>query len=280
MTTPTHSQNLQWLTDLHLDVAPDWARRKFYKCLEASPAAVFLITGDISNARLLPLHLREIASAAGERPVYFTLGNHDFYGSSFARVDGMVAGICSNHRHLHHLDGKRLIGLGHDTVLIGHRGWCDGRTGWGEMSLARNPDFGAIEDFKGMSLSRAFQFLRALGLQSAEQLRKCLPYSLTCFNRVIVATHFPPALQAARFRGKPGDWLRQPFFCNSAMGQMLFRMSQQFPRQEILVLCGHTHSGISALITPNLTIRSGAARPGFPELGEILSLARREEPIP
>jgi 3',5'-cyclic-AMP phosphodiesterase len=276
----TPAKSLAWLTDLHLDAAPSWARRKFYKCLEASPAALFLITGDISNARLLPLHLREIAAAAGERPVYFCLGNHDFYGSSFARVDGIVAGICSNHRHLHHLDGKRLIDLGHDTVLIGHRGWCDGRTGWGEKSLAKNPDFLAIEDFKRMNRSRAFQFLRALGLQSASRLRSVLPYGLTCYNRVIVATHFPPALQAARFRGKPVDWLRQPFFCNSAVGQMLFRMSQQFPRQEILVLCGHTHSAVSAPITPNLTIRSGVARQGFPALGEIISLAHQKEPIP
>jgi len=189
----TPAKSLAWMTDLHLDVAPSWARRRFYKCLEASPAAVFLITGDISVARLLPLHLREIAAAAGERPVYFTLGNHDFYGSSFARVDGMVAGICSTHRHLHHLDGKRLIDLGHDTVLIGHRGWCDGRTGWGERSLAKNPDFGAIEDFKGLTRSQAFQFLRVLGFHSAERIRKCLPYALTCYNRVIIATTTIPA---------------------------------------------------------------------------------------
>lgn len=192
----------------------------------------------------------------------------------------MVSGICANHENLIHLDGTQVIDLGHDTALIGHRGWCDGRTGWGEKSLAANPDFFAIEDFKKLNRRCAFQTLRALGLQSAEKLRNRLPYALTCFNRVIVATHFPPALQAATYRGKPCDWLRQPFFCNSALGGMLLRMSQQFRRQEILVLCGHTHSGISALITPNLTVRSGAARPGFPVLGEILTLARREEPIP
>lgn len=54
---------------------------------------------------------------------------------------------------------------------------------------------------------------------------------------------------------------------------MLLRMSQQFPRQEILVLCNHTHSAATVRIIPNLTIRSGAARPGFPSLGETISLA-------
>jgi len=276
----TSTTTLAWITDLHLDAATSWARRKFYKALEASPAEAFVLTGDISTARLLPLHLREIAAAAGKRPVYFVLGNHDFYGSSFARVDRMVSGICANHENLIHLDGSQVIDLGHDTALVGHRGWCDGRTGWGEKSLAKNPDFFAIEDFKKLDRRRAFQLLRALGLQSAEKLRNRLPYSLTCYNRVIVATHFPPALQAARFRGKPCDWLRQPFFCNMAIGGMLFRMSHQFPRQEILVLCGHTHSAVTAPITSNLMIRSAASRPGFPNSGETISLNRREEPVP
>lgn len=261
------------MTDLHLDVAERRVRHKFHKCLERLPADAFVITGDISSARLLPLHLREIAQAAGQRRVFFSLGNHDFYGSSFARVESMVAGVCGAHSNLTHLNGTQVIDLGNNTALVGHRGWSDGRTGWGVKTLAKNPDFSAIKDFWGIDRTRAFQLLRALGLQSAFRLRSVLPYALTCHNRVIIATHFPPALQAAVFAGKPCDWLRQPFFCNSALGNMLLRMSQQFPRQEVLVLCGHTHSATKARITSNLTIRSGAARPGFPSLGETISLA-------
>ncbi len=273
----TLANSLAWLTDLHLDSATARTRRKFYERLATDPADALVITGDISNAQLLPLHLREIAQAAGKRRVFFTLGNHDFYGSSFARVESMAAGVCAAHSNLIHLDGTQVIDLGRDTALIGHRGWSDGRTGWGDKSLAQNPDFSAIEDFKGLSRSQAFQLLRALGLQSAEKLRNCLPYALTCFNRIIIATHFPPALQAAKYRGKPCDWLRQPFFCNTAVGNMLLRMAQQFPRQEILVLCGHTHSQVSVKITPNLAIRSGTARPGFPSAGEMISLASRKQ---
>jgi len=275
----TPASKLLWITDLHLDSATSLARWKFYRQIQSSSVEAFLITGDISKASLLPLHLRELAAAAGERAVYFTLGNHDFYGSSFSRVDGMVSGVCANHKNLIHLDGTQAIDLGHDTALVGHRGWCDGRTGWGEKSLARNPDFSAINDFQNLNRHCAFLLLRSLGMQSAFKLRSVLPYALTCYSQVLVATHFPPALQAATFRGKPCDWLRQPFFCNSSVGSMLVRMSEQYPQRKILVLCGHTHSATTVGISANLTIRSGAARPGFPCAGEIISLVPRIKPI-
>lgn len=268
-----HPLSLAWMTDLHLDQSPKFRTEALYREIKASPANSFVVTGDISNAKLLPLHLCELADAAGRKMIYFTLGNHDFYGSSFAETDNIVAGVCSSHQNLRHLDGNQMIPLDADTALIGHRGWSDGRAGWGKRSLAKNPDFRAISDFVNLNNEERFRLIFRLGLESAGHLRSLLPYALTCYQRVIVATHFPPVTQATHYNGTICDWLRQPFFCNLAVGGMILCIAKNFPRQDIIVLCGHTHSAVTVAISDNVTVHCGAARPGHPSVGKHISFA-------
>jgi hypothetical protein len=196
--------------------------------------------------------------------VSFVWGHHDFYGSTFAQVDSCVAGVCRSYANLRHLGAGEIIRLDSDTALIGHRGWGDGRMGWGVRTLARNPDFAAIGDFQGLDRKAAFKLIGRLGSQSALYLRGVLPYALTCYQHVIVSTHVPPMTHAALFDEKPCDWLRQPFYCNIAMGAFLQAISRAFAKKSITVLCGHTHSPACLQATPNLKIRVGGAKPGFP----------------
>jgi predicted phosphohydrolase len=260
----TETTGLLWLTDLHLDRADDQRRNELFESIRLSKAEAVVITGDISTARLLPLHLRELAAAASPKPVYFVLGNHDFFGSSIAVVDSVVSGVCREHANLHHLGQGEIIRLSSDTALVGHRGWADGRMGWGSRTLARNPDFAAIRDFKGLSKEDAFALLHKLGQDSSYYLRGLLPYALTCYDHVIVATHVPPFTKGACFTNKPCDWLRQPFYTNIAMGGFLLRQAQAFPSKQITVLAGHTHCAAEVRPLPNLTLKVGEARPGGP----------------
>jgi len=269
----TTAGELAWLTDLHLDATSDARREELYFHIRKSTAIRFLITGDISRASLLPRHLQELAWAAGNRAIYFTLGNHDFYGSSFRAVDQAVAAVCQNRTNLHHLNGSQVIRLDTDTALIGHRGWADGRMGWAERSYARNPDFEAIGDFSGLKPEEAFRLLRKLGSHSASCLRSRLPYALQCYRRVVIATHVPPFTDAARFNGKPCDWLRQPHYCNIALGAMILRVAERFPQKEILILSGHAHSEARVQIADNVTVLTAAARTGFPSAGRTLNFS-------
>jgi len=272
MNTRTVTPTLAWMSDLHLDAATQERRQRFFQQMRESLAEAFLITGDISKADMLSRHLRELAKAAEGRIIYFTLGNHDFYGSSIREVEKTVTGLCLTENNLRHLDGTQAISLDSETALIGHRGWADGRMGWAEKSFARNPDFKAIEDFRTLNRETAFRLLEKLGTESSSQLRRTLPYALTCYKRVILATHVPPFPEAARFRGRPCDWLRQPFFCNIALGAMLLRLSQNFPHREILVLSGHAHSASSVRVAKNVHVLTAHARTGFPEVGRIFSV--------
>lgn len=273
MGTTLQNTQILWLTDLHLDRAKPAQKEALYEEIQRSKADTVLITGDISTAKHLPLHLRELAAAASSRQVYFVLGNHDFYGSTFAHVDRCVAGVCGTHDNLYHLGGGEIFPLSADSALVGHRGWGDGRMGWGSRTLAHNPDFSAIKDFEGLSREQAFKLLLKLGLDSSFYLRGLLPYALTCYNHVIVATHFPPFTKGACFTKKPCDWLRQPFYTNIAMGGLLLRLTQAFPSKRITVLAGHTHCCAQFRALPDLELRVGGARPGFPSSQGLLEVS-------
>ncbi|MEO6845987.1 MAG: metallophosphoesterase [Chthoniobacterales bacterium] len=273
MRTTLQKPAILWLTDLHLDRATSARRQFFYEEIQGSKADKILITGDISTSRQLPLHLRELAAAASPRPMYFVLGNHDYYGSSFSEMDGRVAGICRTHDNLQQLGKGEIIRLGPGTAMVGHRGWGDGRMGWGSRSFARNPDFSAIKDFEGLSREAAFALLGQLGQESASYLRGVLPYALTCWQHVIVATHVPPFTGGACFSEKPCDWLRQPYYSNIAMGGLLLRMAECFPKKRITILAGHTHCAAQFQAAPNLELRVGGARPGFPKAQRQLSIS-------
>ena len=70
-----------WATDIHLDFLGDDNKRliEFAEGLvRESPTGLFL-TGDLSVTQKLVYHLSAIERVV-QRPIYFVLGNHDFYG--------------------------------------------------------------------------------------------------------------------------------------------------------------------------------------------------------
>ena len=263
---------LLWLTDLHLDRATAEAREQFYLRLKGAGFDAVVITGDISCGSKIDGHLADIARATSPRAVYFVLGNHDFYGSSFSEVQRRIEKVRATNGNLRQLGHREVVHLGGDNALIGHQGWADGRAGWGVRTVARNPDFQAIGDFRGLSKQEAFQHLHQLGKDCAHYLRSLLPYALTCHRRVWIATHVPPFSQAAFYDGQPCDRLRQPFFSNITAGSVIRGIAERFPDRQVTVLCGHTHCPAAVRLTDNIDVIVGAARTGAPEFQTTFSL--------
>lgn len=271
-TTNQFATTLLWLTDLHLDRVGDSTRTQFLSSLSESAAEVIVITGDISVAQSLPGHLLEIGYACSPGSVYFVLGNHDFYGSCFEAVDRAVSAVCKQQKNLHHLGHGERISLGNNSALIGHRGWADGRAGWGNRSAARNPDREIIADFRGLSNEKMFQKMGELGKESAAYFRRSLPYALKCYRNVWIATHVPPFTDAALYNATPCDRLRQPFYSNVSAGGVIKGIAERYPEKTVTILCGHTHSSADVRIGANVNVRAGRSRPGFPEIQEIVYL--------
>src|SRR3954447_26963985 len=114
---------LAWITDVHLNfVKPDY-RQLFYSTLKAAQPDGLLLGGDIAEAPTLLQFLHEMDSALN-LPLYFVLGNHDFYHSSIEDVRTRIREI--EMPRLHWLTDSSVQWLTEKTALIGDDGWADG----------------------------------------------------------------------------------------------------------------------------------------------------------
>ena len=259
-----------WFSDLHLDKAsPSRISRLIDQITDNQSDCVF-ITGDISTSRKLTEHLALLAAACAPRPIYFVVGNHDYYGSSIAGVDADITSLCAKVGNLHHLDGRQIIPLTRDVCLVGHGGWADARAGHGLRTDLRSPDHHAIRDFHGLSHEQCLLRMQEMGKGSARAIRRILPLALSRFQHVVLLTHTPPYAKSVRYNGEACGRLHLPHYTNVSAGLAIRGIARAFPQRRITILAGHTHSANVTHIDPNICVRVAHARTGMPGPLEIL----------
>jgi 3',5'-cyclic AMP phosphodiesterase CpdA len=265
--------NLTWLTDIHLNFLRPPAQEAFHGMLAGTAADAFVITGDIAEADDVARHLNAIDNAV-QRPVYFVLGNHDFYRGSIAGVRKAVRQLCAACPNLHWLPDAGVVPLTDEACLVGHDGWGDGRLGDYHGTDVMLNDFGLIGEFDGFdeAKDRRLARMHALGDEAAAYLRSVLPDALARFRHVVVATHVPPFRESCWHEGQISndEWL--PFFTCKAVGDVLAGAMAGAPDRKMTVLCGHTHGGGETGILPNLRVLTGGARYGSPAVQGVLAV--------
>jgi Icc protein len=260
-----------WATDIHLDfVSPAAVEALAAQLTEGNPAAVVL-TGDLSDAKHLQSHLIELATAIA-RPTYFVLGNHDFYHGDVEAVRARARRVSAESRWMRWLPAVGVVDLGGGWGLVGHDGWGDGRHGDPEGSRVMLNDWRLIEEFQGHGAAERLVLLRRRGDEAAAYLAPVLDDALARFAHVLVATHVPPFRAACWHEGgiSGDDWL--PWFTCKAVGDVLHAAASARPEREIVVICGHTHSGGEVQILPNLRVVTGGAQYGAPAAQPALLL--------
>lgn len=262
---------LAWLTDIHLNFLEPEGDQTFVTNLRNSPADAMLLTGDISHARDVPQRLIEIDEAFA-RPIYFVLGNHDFYGGSIRSVRQAVRELCERRPRLHYLTGAPPIELAPSVGVVGHDGWADARFGDYERSYIMMNDYRLIEELSDMTKKDRWPLLKAMGDQAAAELRQSLAAMIDRFEQIIVATHLPPLREACWHEGRISDDEWAPHFTCKAIGDVLLELAEVRPDRRITVYCGHTHSSGVARPVPNLTIHTGGAVYGEPRVEKLIAL--------
>jgi predicted phosphohydrolase len=84
-----------------------------------------VLTGDFAESR----SLKRAAKGFGEgpvKPIYFVLGNHDYYGGS---IDGTRTVARRLSGYLRWLHSAGIVQLHRETALVGHEGWYDAQYG-------------------------------------------------------------------------------------------------------------------------------------------------------
>jgi len=260
-----------WLTDIHLNFVSSSNRSRFYDLVREQKLDALLLGGDIGEADSVIQFLAEMEDSL-HIPIYFVLGNHDYYRGSIAEVRQAVARHVAASRWLRWLPLSGVVSLTGNTVLVGHDSWADGRLGNFARSGVMLNDYVLIAELRGLRKPDLYAKLNALGDEAAEFLERCVSDAFSQRRNVVVLTHVPPFRDACWHEGaiSHDDWL--PHFACKAVGDRLATLARAHPERSLTVLCGHTHSPGVARILPNLVVYTGAAEYGSPIVQRLLDL--------
>lgn len=257
-----------WLTDLHLNFVAAERVDEFLDDIIATEPTAVLIGGDIGEATTVAAYLSQIESRL-QCPIYFVLGNHDFYKGSIPSVRDAMRQLCHEHSNLHYLTQLGFIELTPRLGLIGDDGWADARYGDYERSDVILTDYALIAELAGHYQLNRRPTLERLGDEAAAHIRQVLPEALTRFEHVVLLTHVPPLREACWHAGQLSDDNWAPHFSCKAMGDAILDVMRDHPKQKLTVLCGHTHGEGEARPLANVEVFTGGAEYGCPAVTRV-----------
>lgn len=268
---------LAWLTDIHLDCVEDLQATVNSLANATAHVDGVILSGDISVSHSLMYHL-DVLEAAFNKPIYFVLGNHDYYYSDILRVRKEVISECQDKRHCKYLGGLPFVMLSPTIALIGSDGWYDAYNGDASKSQFIMSDWLNIGDFKPaitnvssgkqMNMNYIMQVSREICKASVAHIARGINAIASNVNDVLIVTHVPPFEQAytnGKYKNIPNDHVT-PWYTSRMMGEMLMSASKTYPHVQFTILSGHTHSEYQGDITPNLRIKVGKSSYGTPQV--------------
>jgi len=264
------------MTDIHLNFLDESERRQFLENVGEGADAV-AITGDIGESTNVIDYLKEMEEII-RRPIYFVLGNHDFYRGSIGKTRVEVAELAQQSEHLTYMTATGVVALSPKTALVGHDGWADARLGDFENSTVFMNDYVAIRDLRkwegdfGLDKPALAEALNVLGDEAARHLERTLRQAVANHSTIIALTHVPPFREAAWYRGRNSDDDHLPHFACKVVGDALRRVMDDHRQCRLLVLCGHTHGKGEVEITDNIRVLTGEAEYAEPVIQRVFDI--------
>jgi len=261
---------LVWLTDVHLNFLSIEARNIFYQDVIDSSCDCVVISGDIAESNSIIEILKEMANEI-KKPIYFVLGNYDYYGSDVKSVRNNMKILTENNLLLHWLPFSGVQQLEENTIILGEDCWSDGRFGDYEKSYVQLNDSVHIKDLSNLNKKGLLRQMQLLADYDANQLNSCLTEAIKNFKpvKVFVIIHIPPFREAAMHLGQISNDDFLPFFSSKVTGDVLLKVATENEDIEFIVLCGHTHSSAFWQPRHNLTVKAGAAVYSKPKIQEV-----------
>lgn len=263
---------LDWITDPHLDhLRDEQALIRFLRRLHERDSDALLLTGDVAESDTLYDFLG-LLSGAYQRPIYFVLGNHDYYGAWRETTHQRVRAVCQACPPgiLNWMPDAGAQMLGRHTAVVGHDGIYDARAGDPGVDFGM-ADFATRHGIRDLVMAlehgsrHLFDLLEKLAQESARHVAGATRAAVReGARRVVVLTHVPPFHEASHFRGRISDARSAPWYVNVTLGETLRELADELPDVRLEVLAGHTHGACVHEATPNMTVRVGGARYGRP----------------
>lgn len=230
-------------------------------------ADALLLCGDIAEAHDVEQALVDLDTGF-HRPVYFVLGNHDYYTGGFAAVHAKMAALSKRHPRITWLRTAGVVALTPTTALVGTDGLTDCAHGQPLSGAGRMNDGRYIADLRGLDPYRKVEVMMAKAKIDVAAVERVLVKALRKFPEVIFATHVPPFPEMAS--EKPDDV--RSWYVARLMGEMLLKQAARFPKRKIVVRCGHVHRTITINPAANLSASSGQAEYRYPAIHTTLEI--------
>lgn len=268
---------LAWVTDPHLNFVSLTVQQEWMQQIRSHEVDGLLLTGDISEADDLTWQLQMLRDQV-DVPVYFVLGNHDYYRGSIATVRDSVQEVCDSSNDLCYLTSSNAIALPANGSLCGVDGWADGRIGDYIGSPVRLNDDFLIEDLRDLTTEQRLRVVRRQATFCAVRLRQQLEQAREFSQWSIVLTHVPPFRESCWYEGRFSDDDWAPFFTCHTVGWTLKRFCVRYPDHSVLVLCGHTHGEGLSRLANNLCCWTAPAVYCEPAIANVFEL-REDQPF-
>ncbi|CAN5452593.1 metallophosphoesterase [soil metagenome] len=265
---------LLWLTDIHLNFLKDVARLNVYQEITEKQSDALLITGDIAEAHSVGKILQEMCRHI-KKPIYFVLGNHDYYRGRIDSVKKEMQWLTTNEPLLYWLPFAGVQDLDNNIMLVGQDGWADGRLGDyynSEVSLNDSHLIADLLQQKTLGKKQLLEKMQQLADDDALGLQNQLHHAIAKHpKKVMILTHVPPFKEASTYNGKISDDSYLPFFASKATGDVLLQFAAENSTVEFLVLCGHTHGKANYQPLHNLIVKTGKAEYYRPVVQEVFN---------
>lgn len=270
---------LIWVSDVHLNFLNEKQRQEFYCTLTGADAIV--ISGDIAESHNVIPFLKGMEAATG-LPVYFVLGNHDFYGSSIKNVRKLAGKLDG------YLAQAPVELVKNHTIMLGVDGFGDCRFGDYENSRLTMSDWLYIDELRAAYGALSYlpnalssrpdcdvlkETLQSLADADAKLLRKNVRKAIKSgFKRVIIVTHVPPFEEAALYAGTKSTPSGLPFFASKCLGDAILPLAKKHPELDFLWLSGHTHSRAEYKPCDNMTVRVAKSEYYYPQIEDVIEV--------
>ena len=275
---------LAWATDIHLDTVGNLEQKISELSTASASAEAVLLTGDISVAPLLVDHLRALENEL-QKPIYFVLGNHDYYFSDVMTVRRKIVEVCRSMSFARYLASIVYFKIKDGVALIGHDGWYDALNGDAYNSEVVMNDWLKINDFSsairtsfaGKSLDRSaiISVSRAICHASVSHIANGIKTAVRDKNNhIVVMTHVPPFKESYNSDKHRGLNVSSalPWYTSKTMGDMLLSAAKAYPRIKFTVLSGHSHSRYDEYLLNNLNVRVGKSAYGSPQIADFIDI--------
>lgn len=271
---------LLWLSDIHLNFLGGEQLTAFCNELVAAQPDLVVISGDIGEAPTVAGYLQTLSEVV-DRPIFFVLGNHDFYHGSVAALRAQFSSIAGANKPVY-LTAKQEIPLTKTTAIVGHDGWADGRLGNYAASPVLMNDHLLIEEFYPSAIdgdrlsvkSKEYRLsvMQRLAGEAAAHIETVLPPALEKFERVFLITHVPPFRETCWMKWGIANDDFLPHFASQIIGESIKRVMKEYSYRQLTVLCGHTHTSGEKSVMPNVKVYSARAEYGAPRIQQIFEI--------